>query len=798
METYQEEYDRILREIQELEKSRDLSDDGRKKMEEMQKRANALENYVNESGRYLARIRDLQTEITTDMTKIYQMQQMVEAHSGDNSNLSNDEIQKMREYLFAITGSEAVNDVEESSLKEIFLAQSERYNLSSLIQNRFPSKTKIDKLNQLCDEYRELQESFSEEERTTIDDSDLRDTSTSDQGEKSKDVVREEQEKKLKEQGDKIEGLRKINIEIRNASQKLKEKRKDLDEAKKNNLNDDQKKTIGDEIDEAKDGFWKKIKEFKDSNAKDLYKELEDDAIGKINVEIEDKDIERERIKLIIELLNVQIDVLKSELEELMKDPEANADRINQIKEELNGLSNDLKYWNSRDRETQILSENPRDWKPLANRQSSASNGQYVSQPVQTASYQPVQSVSNQPVPEGRQLQRTTYFTEKIKDVVKKIKKFYVDMTHNDKKDLVMEAKARAYKKKREERISSLSDSNFVGEPVEKSRGDMQYLAFPPAKVVGADFYHTVQIGDKLQYVKEPLAGMDFSDEAIKARIYELQEKFGNTAKKRQGKRISFVEKYKYEHKKMDASEKRDYEMRQVYQSFLESPDKILKDFLGEPDREVMRRYRAIQLMCALEAANNLEEAGKACLHGMPKDLFGLGLDSKKTMVTFRNLAQGSLQNDIEKNDMAIAEKIRENLRISRTSRIARPVPFADSSPQPQSDRTQGREQSKSQPVRTQSRKKSKFQPTKIQKVDLPRFQPTRAGSTEQPRSQPAMIQNTEQSRSQPARIQNTEQQRPPSTLGNLKHAARGKRGRSSDSIVPIQGGKQHSNYERG
>ena len=46
METYQEEYDRILREIQELKKSRNLSDDERKKMAEMQKRANALKNIM--------------------------------------------------------------------------------------------------------------------------------------------------------------------------------------------------------------------------------------------------------------------------------------------------------------------------------------------------------------------------------------------------------------------------------------------------------------------------------------------------------------------------------------------------------------------------------------------------------------------------------------------------------------------------------------------------------------------------------------------------------------------------------
>lgn len=675
METYQEEYDRILREIQELKKSRNLSDDERKKMEEMQKRADTLEDYVNVSGRLLARISDLQTEITTDMTKIYQMQQMVEAHSGDNSNLSNDEIVKMRKYLFEITGSKRIIQADESTLKSILEAQVKRYDISNPVGNRFSTSTKVDKLNELCDWYRALQESFAEREKTHTDTSDSRDIGTSDQEKKSKTVV-EGQENKLKEQGEKIEALSQINTEIRSASKKLEEKRKALDEAKKSNLDDDEKRAKKGEIKKAKDEFWKKIEEFKNSNAEDLYKELEDDAKGKLGLKDEDKAIERERIRLIIKLLKTQIAALESELDELRKNPAINFARIEQLEKELKGLNDKLSYWNKRYKETQILSENPKDWKPLSDVRSNVSSGQYVSQPTQ--------STSNQPVPEGKQLQKTTDFIGRIKDVVQKIKNFYFDKTSDDKKDLAAEAKAQAYKKKREERISSLNDSNFIGDPVEKSRADMQYLAFPPAKVVGADFYHTVQIGDKLQYVKEPLADMDFSEDAIKARIYELQERFGNTARERQGKRIGILEKYRYEHKKMDDSEKCDYEMRQAYQKLLENPDKILRDFIGEAKKNVAKKYKAIKLMCALEAANNVEEAAKACLHGMPKDLFGLGVDSSRTSVAYGQLAKGSLQNDIEKRDMAIAEKIRENLRIFRTTRSVRTVGFTDPSLQPQ------------------------------------------------------------------------------------------------------------------
>ena len=206
---------------------------------------------------------------------------------------------------------------------------------------------------------------------------------------------------------------------------------------------------------------------------------------------------------------------------------------------------------------------------------------------------------------------------------------------------------------------------------------------------------------------------MDFFDDAIKARIYELQERFGNTARERQGKRIGIVEKYKYDHKKMDESEKLDYEMRQAYQKFLESPDKILSDFIGESKRTVAKKYKAIKLMCALEAANNVEEAGKACLYGMSKDLFGLGVEADRTSFAYRQLANGSLQNDIEKRDMAIAEKIRENLRISRTTRPVRTAGFADPSQQTQPVKTPSIDQTQTQPVKTPSIDQTQTQPGK-------------------------------------------------------------------------------------
>ena len=660
METYQEEYARILKEINELKKSPSLSDDERHKMGKMQERADMLRNYTSESGKLLSRISNLQTEITIDMTKIYQMQQIVAEHSADNSNLTNDEIQKMRKYLREITGSKVVNRLGENTLKEILNSQSKRYILSN--PNTYDPPTKINELNQLCDTYRELQEKFLEDEKAFIDRTSSNDIV--DYKEENHKTI-EENIEELEKQKNEIIELKKLKFGVDNASKELAEKRKAID-ADGNVSEEDAKK-----IEEAKKLFFEEIEEFKKANAKDLCKKIENDASEKTGLGIEEKDVERERIKQIIELLKVQIDVLKLELEALMKDPEANAKRIWQIQRELKRLDKDLGYWNSRYKDTQILNENSKDWKPLVNTQNNISNGQYVAQPTQMTYYQPVQSSStqttqpfnHQPVSADKQLRIDNTFIDKIKNMIKSIKNLYADTMNDEKKDIVTEAKIQAYSKKREERIGKLNENNFIGESVKKDCKDMYYLAFPPAKVVGADFYHTVQIGDKLQYIKEPLANIDFSEDAIKTKICELQDKFGDIARERQGRKIGITEKYRYNHKKMDVSEKHDYEMRQAYQKFLESPDKIVKDFLVESN-PLVRRYKAINLMCALEAANNVEEAGKACLYGMPMDLFGLGLDSTRTQIMFGQLEKGSLQNDIEKVDMQITEKIKENLRM--------------------------------------------------------------------------------------------------------------------------------------
>ena len=654
METYQEEYNRILREIQKLEKSRDLSDGERKKMEEMQRRARALENYANDSGKLLARISELQEQITLDMTKLDQIQEIMDAHSVDNSSLTNEEIQKMRKYLFEITGSKDVKKAGESRLKEIFDYQSKRYDLSRSTANLFSSHSKIGELDQLCDKYRELEEIFLNEDRISAADQipvtskDVNGTVDTQAPKTEMQKEREEKEKKINEQTIKKEELKRLKKDVDMAKRKLKLVREPKDE-NGNTITADPEK-----VKEAEESFFKainKFNEFKEFEIKDLLKELSKDADKELGIGNRDKEIERAKINLIIELLKIKMSVLNSELEELMSDPKGNADRIKEIQRELEGINGELNYWIGRNKETQILSEDQKEWKPLANSQSSVGNGQGVSQ-----SY-------SKPVSQDKQLKKVNGIVDKIKVVVDKVKAFYDAKKKEKERNMELEAMVQGYAKKREERINALNSNNFIGEPVLKDRSDMQYLAFPPAKVVGADFYHTVQLGDKLQYVKEPLADMDFSYDAIKARICELQDKFGDTARERQGKKIGIVEKLKYEGQKQETSAKREYEMRRGYQKFLENPDKIIRDFIGNATGP-NKKYKMINLMCSLEAANNVEEAGKACVHGMSQDLFGLGVDSKRNRIMFGQLSNGSLQRDIEKIEMSVTEKLRKNLRI--------------------------------------------------------------------------------------------------------------------------------------
>ena len=142
--------------------------------------------------------------------------------------------------------------------------------------------------------------------------------------------------------------------------------------------------------------------------------------------------------------------------------------------------------------------------------------------------------------------------------------------------------------------------------------------------------------------------------------------------------------------------------------------------------------------MCALEAANNVEEAGKACLHGMSKDLFGLGLEANRTAFAYGQLANGSLQNDIEKSDMPIAEKIRENLRISRTARLVQPVGTANPSPQPQPAITPGI----NQPTPAQNANQPAITSSGNKRISQPRNQGKNVGQSQSQQAPVHFVRN--------------------------------------------------------
>ena len=147
----------------------------------------------------------------------------------------------------------------------------------------------------------------------------------------------------------------------------------------------------------------------------------------------------------------------------------------------------------------------------------------------------------------------------------------------------------------------------------------MQLLEFPHARVDGHYFYHTVQRDDKLQYVREPIEGMKITEETLKTKILQLQDKYGDEARDRQGKKLYRISDIVAR----EGKDRQDFFERRSLQQLLKDPDKIIKEYLRFSIGEA-RREKMIKLMCGLEAANTAQEAGLACIDGLHDSLFDL------------------------------------------------------------------------------------------------------------------------------------------------------------------------------
>ena len=171
---------------------------------------------------------------------------------------------------------------------------------------------------------------------------------------------------------------------------------------------------------------------------------------------------------------------------------------------------------------------------------------------------------------------------------------------------------------------------------------------------MGHYFYHTVQREDKIQYVKEPIEGMELTEEALKRKILQLQDRYGDVARERKGKKLHPVDDLIY----YEGKEQEDFFARKSYQQLLKDPDKIIKKYLGISIGN-QRRDKIIQLMCGLEAANTAQEAGLACLEGLHDDLFDWYRQKEKSIFLEQLDTKNAelLEQHIKEHELSDAEK---------------------------------------------------------------------------------------------------------------------------------------------
>ena len=219
-------------------------------------------------------------------------------------------------------------------------------------------------------------------------------------------------------------------------------------------------------------------------------------------------------------------------------------------------------------------------------------------------------------VAKDKQLKKKSKFVDKIKETAEKVRKKFVKEKEDKETQIAEAVKAQEIAEK-----ARMKNPYYEVLREEEKRHDaeLQLLEFTHARVDGHYFYHTVQRDDKLQYVREPIEGMKITEETLKTKILQLQDKYGDEARDRQGKKLYRISDIVAR----EGKDRQDFFERRSLQQLLKDPDKIIKEYLRFSIGEA-RREKMIKLMCGLEAANTAQEAGLACIDGLHDSLFDL------------------------------------------------------------------------------------------------------------------------------------------------------------------------------
>lgn len=621
METYQEEYGRIRKEYVRLERqsvdkrlTESERDEAKAKMSQISGRLSFLRPHVEEAARRIDELTDLRDDITVGRARLDAMSRIVNGHA-DAKDITKEELGIIRQNFYRMTREAIFKGLKREKVAGQIRAFGKQY------------VEKEERFHKLYTEYEEFEKSFREKDPLHVE-----------KGDKAHDSEKPDSPK----------------VETPEEKLKREQEEKRKEEAKKEEERKRQAKI--EELKKKKEEIESKIKELEY-----LAKKLED-MIQSGKYEGPDLESLRRNLNnlrgeiraLMAKLLEIggMLDALNQEGEKAdrngdEKKTQGETDTQNPKKDNPKGETGTQDH--KKDNGGTQEHSSPQPGIPGNGSSAPQTPGGGTVYSSGGAVYPSSQTTA--PVAKDKQLKKKSKIIDKIKETVEKIKKKAEKIKEEKELDIAKALEAQEISEKVRRKNPKYE---VIKEENKRADADLQLLDFPHAKVVGHYFYHTVQREDKIQYVKEPIEGMELTEEALKRKIIQLQDRYGDVARERKGKKLHPVDDLIY----YEGKEQEDFFARKSYQQLLKDPDKIIKKYLGISIGN-QRRDKIIQLMCGLEAANTAQEAGLACLEGLHDDLFDWYRQKEKSIFLEQLDTKNAelLEQHIKEHELSDAEK---------------------------------------------------------------------------------------------------------------------------------------------
>ena len=625
METYQEEYRKIRREYTRLEKmtvDKGLPeverDEAQARMAQISGRMNFLRPHVEESARRIDELTDLRNDITVGRSRLDKATEIIRKYT-DISDMTDEELKSINENLYQITNGEDFKHLKRKNIPSVVAGLKAEYD------------DKAESFHNLYRQYEEFEEDFKKKDPQYV--------------EKKDDLDKSKDKGTLEPEG--TEAPKQENIETPEEKVEKEEERRKEEEKRKEEERERQEKIA--KLEQEKSEIESKIKELQTRLTK-LYEIIHsgncsEEELKNLRAEARDllsqiKDLKARLKEIVGEIGTLQQESRDRQNDEKSKDEKSKDEKSKDEKSKDEKSSVDSQKDGTKEADANKSQtgnddkQNPVTPQPGLNGNGFVfpqapsggvvyNNGGAVYSPSPAQTVGPITNGHNvdvakvaDSVAKDKQLKKKSKFVDKIKETAEKVRKKFVKEKEDKETQIAEAVKAQEIAEK-----ARMKNPYYEVLREEEKRHDaeLQLLEFPHARVDGHYFYHTVQRDDKLQYVREPIEGMKITEETLKTKILQLQDKYGDEARDRQGKKLYRISDIVAR----EGKDRQDFFERRSLQQLLKDPDKIIKEYLRFSIGEA-RREKMIKLMCGLEAANTAQEAGLACIDGLHDSLFDL------------------------------------------------------------------------------------------------------------------------------------------------------------------------------